>query len=371
MRLGLGLGVDARNIAALSGGLRARFLGTGTQYTQLAPITRQLTAAMSGDGTQISELLVTKRFAPNYTGDGTLAASLDSFTGILDTVPNASFAGAIMLLKSDYAGGLIRVIAYNGTTQFGAADIMPIAVGDQFAVTLNSTIANLDATASGRGLTTSSTLGDLCSVGVNNYDGLVTRFYDQSGNNNYAEQTTISLMKKIVIAGILNVEGSFAALDGLNYPLQSAIDLTDFTAVWVSKKSSTIGTGSVVLGHTTNGDVYGGDDVDNAGNPYMRNNTGTLIATANGNSAAASGNETTYHIAGIKRVGSDCNSIFNAANSSTVARNSTTTTVNKLGYTNSFASYNYVGNIQVEIIWPSSEDLSAIKTIINTSLSIY
>jgi len=129
------------------------------------------------------------------------------FVGLLDEVPGAAFAASVRLLRYAYSGGLVRVIAYDGSTQFGAADIMPYRIGDEYFLALDSTLENLDATAIGRGLTTSDTLADLCSVGVNNYDGIVPKIYRQSilGGSDY-EQTNISRMGILIDAGILNVE---------------------------------------------------------------------------------------------------------------------------------------------------------------------
>ena len=141
------------------------------------------------------------------------STKLGGFIGLLDLVPNAAAAYSVRLLRKNYSGGLVRVIAYDGSTQYGAADVMPYNTGDGFWVDLNSPLETLDATATGRGLTTSSTLADLCSAGVNNYDGLVTTFYGQNSTSPIdATQLSLSFMPRIVNSGVLEVENGRPAL---------------------------------------------------------------------------------------------------------------------------------------------------------------
>ena len=170
------------------------------------------------------------------------------FVGLLDEVPGAAFATSVRLLRNDYSGGLMRVIAYDGATQHGAADVMPYKIGDNYWVDLNSTLENLDATAIGRGLTTSDTLADLCSVEVNNYDGLVPTWYGQNaGAPISATQTSISSMGKIVVSGVLETENGKPALrsDGENVTYNAfsneLADVPDITAFLTHKTISTGG----------------------------------------------------------------------------------------------------------------------------------
>jgi hypothetical protein len=71
-------------------------------------------------------------------------------------------------------------------------------------ISMSSTLANLDATATGRGLSTSSTLGDLVDQGGSDYSGYVTTWYDQSGNDRDATQTTAGEQPRIVLTGTLD-----------------------------------------------------------------------------------------------------------------------------------------------------------------------
>jgi len=194
MRLGLGIGIDKTNIAAISGGLRAKFLGTGTQYTQLGPITRQLTAAMTGDGTQSTDLLVTKRFAPNYTGDGTLTATLDSYDYLLSGDGDAAAAYSIRSLNPDYTGALVLIRRSSDNAEKA---FYPDA---NFELSLTS--------EDGAATTLSSWIGS--------DNGFIKTWYDQSGNSNNATITTTSQQHQIVNAGALITSNLKPAGNGEN-----------------------------------------------------------------------------------------------------------------------------------------------------------
>ncbi len=121
---------------------------------------------------------------------------------LLNTYPGAAAAYSTRLLDVTYTGGLVRVRA----SLTGEADVLPDSNNE---ISLNSLITNLDATATGRGLTTSSTLGDLCSTG----SGYVTTWYDQSGDGNDATQTTADSQPMIVDSGVLVEEGGKCAVE--------------------------------------------------------------------------------------------------------------------------------------------------------------
>ena len=135
------------------------------------------------------------------------------FVGLLDLYPNAAFAPSIRLLRKNYSGGLVRARAWDGLANQGEADVMAYRVSStEYLIDLNSTLENLDATAIGRGLTTSDTLADLVSTGASDYDGLVSAWYDQSLSNN-ATQSTAANQPKIVSGGSLVTENGKPALD--------------------------------------------------------------------------------------------------------------------------------------------------------------
>ena len=168
------------------------------------------------------------------------------FVGLLDLFHNATFAPSIRLLRKDYSGGLLRARAWDGLANQGEADIMPYRVSaNEYVLNLNSTLENLDATAIGRGLTTSDTLADLVSTGVNDYDGLTSAWYDQSTNGNHATQSTAANQPKIVSGGSLVTENGKPAIDfdGVNdfFILDSKITIS--TTVLFVDVMSNIGVG--------------------------------------------------------------------------------------------------------------------------------
>jgi len=226
MRLGLGIGIDKTNIAVINSGLKARFLGTGTQYTQLGPITRQLTATMTGDGTQATDLLVTKRFAPNYTGDGTLVAAVTAAEFVFDEYSDSLFGISARQLRAAYSGDdlTIRRSSDNATDDIGFA-------------------SNLIDSA------TASTF-----IGANN--GLVTDFYDQSANANDASESTAANQPTLISSGTLQTINSIGALkfDGSD----------DRLLVWNNTTApavfQTLGSDLTIVARI-NGNVFSGSDV--------------------------------------------------------------------------------------------------------------
>ena len=147
---------------------------------------------------------------------GRIPRSQSGYVGLLNEYPNAAFAASVRLLDNTYTGGLVRVRAYrvigSGGLDQGEADVLPDPSSGYF-ISLNSPITNLDATATGRGLTDSDTLGDLLSSGASNYDGFVTTWYDQSGNGNDAVQATASNQPQIVSGGALITENGKPSID--------------------------------------------------------------------------------------------------------------------------------------------------------------
>ena len=141
------------------------------------------------------------------------STKLGGFIGLLDLVPNAAAAYSLRLLRKNYSGGLVRVRAWDGLANQGEADVMAYHVSStEYVLDLNSTLEDLDATAIGRGLTTSDTLADLVSTGVNDYDGLTSSWYDQSLSND-ATQSAGASQPKIVSGGSLVTENGKPAVD--------------------------------------------------------------------------------------------------------------------------------------------------------------
>lgn len=281
---------------------------------------------------------------------GSSLVTLSSFSGLLDQYPGAAAAYSIRLLRADYTGPLLEL---RRSSDNALKDFYPDA-NNEFSL----------SSEDGAG----TTVADW--VGLN--DAFVRTWFDQSANYNHAIQTNSANQSLIISAGVLLTDTGKPCFNNLNYPLTELINLNDFTISWVTTKGNTTVSQSVIVGHATNGNIYAGDDVDSNGNPMVRGDTaGFLINTANGNSAAASGNETTPHIAAVYRNGISCGSKFNATNSATSNQNLTAFTINKLGYTNSFPSYNYVGNVQEVVLWDSYKDFEGIVTEQNTYFNKY
>jgi hypothetical protein len=131
------------------------------------------------------------------------ASRLRGFNGFLNQFTGSAFAASLRLLDKDYTEALISVRAWNGSADQGQADIMPYAVGSEKLVDMNSLLINLDATALGRGLTTSDTLADLVDAGGANYDGFVPTIYEQLNGNDF-NQTTALRQGNLITGGVLN-----------------------------------------------------------------------------------------------------------------------------------------------------------------------
>jgi len=96
---------------------------------------------------------------------------------------------------------------------------------------------------------TDGALVSFCGTG----DGLVTTWYDQSGNGNDATQTTASDQPRIVTAGVLVTEDGFVSINsvGSNDALfASGLDISNFTVFSVAK----------AIGAATGWEIYGSSD---------------------------------------------------------------------------------------------------------------
>jgi len=123
---------------------------------------------------------------------------------LLDQYPGAAAAYSLRKLRAGYSGPCVRVrrSSDNAEQDFTASQI------------------------------TDGTLVSFCGTG----DGLVTTWYDQSGNSNDATQTTASEQPRIVTAGVLVTENGRPALgfDGVDDFLQAPI----LTSYWNNAHAS-------------------------------------------------------------------------------------------------------------------------------------
>ena len=265
---------------------------------------------------------------------------------LLDLYPNAAAAYSLRKLRDAYTGSAIRVRRSS----------------DNAEQDIGFSSGNLDTSA----LTT------FCS-GTN---GFVTTWYDQSGNGNNGLQTTAANQPRIVTAGsILEVNGKPTTyFNNANTVCMNItnIETLNFTILWVSKKDTTSGEGSILLSGAFSGNKYIGDDIDNGGNPIAVA-VGAAIISIGAVNSSASGNEINQHLSYINRRNS--NQAVGQFNNSNNNYNNAVSTNNIIinSIANYGVGYNYLGRVQEIIIYTSdkSADRTPISTNINTHYGIY
>jgi 3D (Asp-Asp-Asp) domain-containing protein len=275
---------------------------------------------------------------------GVIASQIQSFVGLLDTYPNAAAAYSVRLLRSGYTGNAIRVRRSSDNAE---QNIGFTALG------------NLDTTA----LTT------FCS-GTN---GFVTTWYDQSGNNRDATQTTAANQPQIVNSGsVLTLTGVGAAkpclsFDGTNDSFNfSSITAAQFTTFYPSKKAVnadlsawfTRATGTPAAPYT----------------PIIFGTAGTYIGNTTKSTYITSYNNNNYIL---------MSGYINSSNDGFIQINNSAITLGTILLdpgSNTFDSINQRGNVQYskctvpEMIFYASDNstnISAINTNINSYYGIY
>jgi hypothetical protein len=150
---------------------------------------------------------------------GLIGSTAFGFVGILDDYPNAAAAYSLRGLRINYTGSLIRVrrSSDNAEQDFGFIDNIE---------------RNLDTTA----LTT------FCS----GTDGFVTTWYDQSGNNRNALQTTAANQPQIVSSGSVLTENgkpcvNFTSNNKRMKTIDNTMAFNDCTISYVSRSISLAG----------------------------------------------------------------------------------------------------------------------------------
>ncbi len=253
-------------------------------------------------------------------------------TGLLDDYPNASVAYSLRSLNSNYRGALVKIRRL--------ADNEEKDIFAKYDGTLNTE--------------------DLLDF-IGSDDGYVSRWYDQSGNENDLKQVQGGLQPKLVSAGVVNLDGGkpailYEALADQN--LEFTTRITDNRSVFATVNPfpiDTRGYSQGLLGDDSTIDYIGGSgtqwvaqfspDVYN-GNNYI-NTTATNLRTTN-------------RVLNVKVLISmiHLNSTGKAA---------------RLSKDRGVTTRTWSGNYQELIIYPSDEtaNLTGIQTNINTEYSIY
>jgi hypothetical protein len=204
--------------------------------------------------------------------------------------------------------------------------------------------------------------------------GFVARWYDQSGNNNHATQTTSSNQPLIVNSGSLITQGSRVSLnfDSNFFNLSSRVTLNDFTTFWVARRATGATNRSILL-VGDNDNHYAGDYVDGRGTPYFNSTTaGQFISTVTGNTVNITG--TAFHLAYANRRGNQAVGQYNGSTTSNYATVSTSPFfIDNIANYSSIPSYRYSGSVSEIIIHGSdqSSNRTTIESNINSYFNIY
>jgi hypothetical protein len=262
---------------------------------------------------------------------------------LLDIHTGAAAAYSLRKLDKDYTGYAIRVRESAGNT---LADIGFDSNGD------------LDTTAL------------LSHTGV--ASGYVHTWYDQSGNGNNAVQSTNASQPQIVSSGSVITENGRPAIqtDGSNdtLALASTISFTDLTWFTVTKKNDTDATGSIIF-YGGADYIYGGDDVDNNGNPFLKVSSALIGNTLNNTSA--SGGEINQHLSYYNRNGTNASGGLNGeVNTEATVVTTAFDLIDLFKY--GYSSYYYEGLVQELVLYDSSKksDRTGIESNINTHYAI-
>jgi hypothetical protein len=200
--------------------------------------------------------------------------------------------------------------------------------------------------------------------------GYVTKWYDQSGNNNHATQTTSSNQPLIVRSGSLVTQGSRVSLnfDSNFFNLSSRVTLNDFTTFWVARRATGATNRSILL-VGDNDNHYAGDYVDGRGTPYFNSPTsGQFISTIIGNTVNVTG--TAFHLAYANRRGNQAVGQYNGSTTSNYATVSTSSFfIDNIANYSSIPSYRYSGSVSEIIIHGS--DQSSNRTVIESNINSY
>jgi len=263
---------------------------------------------------------------------------------LLDTYEGAAAAYSLRRLRSAYTGPAVRVMRESNNDE-------------------------LDIYFDGQGNLDTASLEAFCA----GTDGFVKVWYDQGQGGNDATQEATGSQPKIVSSGSIIEEGGKPAIqtDGVDdtLALTSTISFTDLTWFTVTKKDDTDASGSIIFYGGENS-IYGGDDVDNNGNPFLKASS-TLIGNTL-NNTSTSGGEINQHLSYYNRNGTNASGGLNGeVNTEATVPTTAFDLIDLFKY--GYSSYYYEGLVQELVLYDSSKksDRTGIETNINDFYNIY
>ncbi len=264
---------------------------------------------------------------------------------LIDLVPGANLAFSLRKLRTLYSGYAIKV----------QRDVDDALLDIPF-------VDNVVDVA---------TIASFCGSSV----GYLHTMYGQGVTSINASQTDKTKQAKIYDGTSVVTENSKAAFDFyskfLNYDLSSRVTSTLFTSIWVCKRYETNNTGSIILGLTSNGAFYAGDNVDWGGVPFM-NASGFVVSTLIGNSTAGgAGVENVQHVSYMnKKSTTEAVGQYNNSNNSYNTPGATLGDFDFNTIAGYFGSdYGFYGKFQELVCWPTDE--KANKDIIHENINDY
>jgi hypothetical protein len=212
---------------------------------------------------------------------------------------------------------------------------------------------------------------------INNYyniytgsnHGFVARWYDQSGNNNHAVMTVTSSQPQIVSSGSTISVNQRSAIynNSTSLNLTTPLSLGDFTILWVTKRSVTVGSSGVVLGTITAQESRMGDNTDGGGTPTAYRSA-FFIGTSTSNSSTG-GTENLQHLSYLNRR-NGTQAVGQLNNSDNSYNNSVTSANFRVEAISNYRSdYNFLGYYQEIIIY--SSDKSTFREPISYGINNY
>jgi head-tail adaptor len=317
--------------------------------------------------------LISKLPQASLLATGTTTADLTvqaAASLLLDLYPNAAAAYSLRKLRTAYTGSAVRVRA----SISGAEGDVSFDVNS--TISASSTVTVTAVGTSGLSIGQQVTFSTFWNAGGSNQNVFVTTWYDQSGSARNATQTTQASQPSIVNSGFIN----FINLKpGINFVGGSTvlmnfnqITLSNFTILWVSRKTPLNQT-AIILSGGLGSPSYAGDDVDNAGCPNLYAGAQSVIVKSLNNTTSELTGRLSQHLCYLNR--RNTNQAVGQFNNSNNSYNNVVSANNFVaaGIANYGSNYNYAGDLQEIIIYSSdkSDERTNISNNINIHYGIY